>query len=71
VGLQIINLLQMNITQLKKIAKGAAIAGGGASLTYLLSVLPGIDFGQYTAIATAALSILINITLKLLEKQQA
>lgn len=59
----------MNKTQLKKIGKGAGIAAGGAALTYLLGELPNTDFGQYTAIVTAGLSILINTILKLLTNE--
>lgn len=47
-----------------KIAKGAGIAIGGALLTYLLEVLPSIDFGNYTLILAPVLSILINAGLK-------
>ena len=60
----------MSKTQLKKIAKGAGIAGGGAILTYLLGELPNVDFGQYTALVTAVLSIAINAALKVLEAEK-
>lgn len=60
----------MNKTQLKKIAKGAGIAGGGAVLTYLLGELPNVDFGAYTALAVAIFSTLINTGLKFLESQK-
>jgi len=59
----------MDKTKLKKIGKGAAIAGAGAVLTYLLGELPSIDFGHYTAFATAIASILINAGLKLIESK--
>ena len=51
----------------KKILKGTLIAGSGAILTYLLSTLPSIDFGQYTPAIVAILSILINAGLKFIE----
>ena len=57
----------MNKIQLKKVGKGAAIAGAGALLTYLLGQLPNVDFGQYTPVAVAVLSTLINTLLKLIE----
>lgn len=47
-----------------KILKGAGIAAGGALLTYLLEILPNIDFGSYTLILAPILSILINAGLK-------
>jgi hypothetical protein len=61
----------MNKVQLKKIGKGAIIAGSAAVLTYLLGVLPNVDFGPYTAAVTAVLSIAINAGLKLLESQRS
>ena len=47
-----------------KILKGAGIAMGGALLTFLLEVLPKVDFGEYTLIVVPILSILINSGLK-------
>ena len=46
---------------LKKIGKGALIAGGGALLFYFLETLPKLDFGsEITPIVTAICAILIN-----------
>jgi hypothetical protein len=45
----------------KKIGKGILIAGGAAILTYLAENLGNFDFGNYTGIVVAVLSILINI----------
>jgi len=42
------------------IAKGCAIAGGGAICTYLLSILPSLQIGEFTPVITAIASILIN-----------
>lgn len=57
----------LNETDWKKIGKGALIAVGGAAATYALSVLPEVDFGQYTPLAVSVLSILINALLKFFE----
>ncbi len=45
---------------LKKIAKGALIAMGGALCAYLLQISATIDFGAYTGIVVAVFSIIIN-----------
>lgn len=47
-----------------KILKGAGYAIGGALVTYLLSVLPNIDFGQYTLVVVPVCSILLNMGVK-------
>lgn len=60
----------LNKEDLKKIGKGTVIAGSGAVLTYLLSQLPKVDFGQYTPLITATLSILINSALKFIDGQE-
>lgn len=44
-----------------KIFKGMGIAGGAAALTYLLEVIPGVDFGASTGVVVGMLSILINM----------
>jgi len=51
---------------LKKVGKGALIAGGGAVLVYLAEAVPTIDFGPYTAIAVGVFSVLINAARKYL-----
>lgn len=55
---------------LTPIAKGAAIAGLGAFLTYFLQGLMGIDFGTYTPVIVAILSILVNIVRKLVAENK-
>lgn len=45
---------------LKKIGKGALIAGGGALIVYLLECLQGMDFGQATPVIVALAAIIIN-----------
>ncbi|TRZ49330.1 MAG: hypothetical protein D4S01_08885 [Dehalococcoidia bacterium] len=54
----------LNKADLLKISKGAGIAMGGALLAYLLQILPNVEFGEYTAVVVAILSILINAGLK-------
>lgn len=43
-----------------KILVGACIAMAGALLTYILEVVGQIDFGEYTPIVVALVSILVN-----------
>ena len=43
-----------------RIAIGAGIALLGALATYLEDTIPGIDFGQWTAVVVAINSILVN-----------
>lgn len=45
---------------LKKVARGALIAGGGAVLTYVLQEAVSMDFGASTPIVVALLSIALN-----------
>jgi hypothetical protein len=58
---------QLNKTDIKKIVTGMSIAVGGALLTYCAELLPNVDFGQYTAIAVAVFSVLINTARKFIE----
>lgn len=43
-----------------KILKGACIAGGAVTVTYILEGLIQLDFGQYTILVVGILSVLIN-----------
>lgn len=54
----------------KKIAKGAGIAGGAAVITYLLSALPGLNFGPQTPVIVAVVSVLLNAALKWFQSNQ-
>lgn len=45
---------------LVKILKGALIAGGAVALLYILQWAITVDFGAYTPLAVAVLSVLIN-----------
>ena len=56
----------LNAIDWTKIFKGAVIAVGGAVLAYATETITKIDFGQYTGIAVAAFSILINAAQKFL-----
>jgi len=56
----------IDIKGLKKIGKGALIAGGAVVLTYLAENLGSVDFGNYTALVVGVASILINFLRKLL-----
>lgn len=46
---------------LRKIFKGALIAGGGAVAIYILEMIPSIDFGGATAAVTGIAAIVLNI----------
>ncbi|KKL59076.1 hypothetical protein LCGC14_2218930, partial [marine sediment metagenome] len=48
----------------RKVLIGAGVAGLGALLTYLLEGLMQIDFGSYTAVIVAVLSVLVNVVRK-------
>jgi len=55
---------QLNKQDGLKILKGAGYALGGALCTYLLSEIPNVDFGQYTAVVVSVMSILLNAGVK-------
>lgn len=57
---------QIDTEGLKKVGKGALIAGAGAILTYLAEAIPGINFGQWTPIVMAIFSVGINFARKFL-----
>ena len=54
-----------------KIGKGALIAAAGAGLTYVTEWASGTDFGDYTPIVMAALSVAANIFRKYVFPQPA
>jgi hypothetical protein len=54
------------LTDLKRIGLGAIVAAGGALLTYLSENIGGIDFGDWTPVAVAFLSVLVNVLRKFL-----
>jgi len=55
----------MQSEQWEKIGKGVLIAATGAALTYLLEMIPGLELGEWTPVATAVLSVLVNVIRKL------
>lgn len=57
----------LNKNDLEKIAVGAGIAVGGALLTYIAQMVTQIDFGPYTPIIVAVVSIFINSARKFLQ----
>ncbi len=56
----------IDLMGMKKVGKGALIAGGAVVLTYLAENIGSIDFGKYTALAVGIASILINALRKYL-----
>lgn len=58
--------MKIDLIGLKKVGKGALIAGCAAALTYFAEALPGIDFGGSTALVVGVSSVLINFLRKLL-----
>ena len=55
-------------TDLKKIGIGLVIAMIGAGLTYLETISIDIDFGNWTSIAVAINSVLVNVIRKFITK---
>lgn len=51
-------------TDLTKVGKGVLVAVAGAILTYLTEWAASTDFGSYTPVIVAGLSILTNIVRK-------
>jgi hypothetical protein len=51
-------------TDLTKVGKGVLVAIVGAALTYLTEWAANTDFGSYTPVIVAGLSILANIVRK-------
>lgn len=50
----------LNETDWKAIARGASVALGSALITYLIELLPNVDFGEYTPMVVAIAGILLN-----------
>lgn len=63
----------LNITDWQKIGKGALFAAGGSVVAYLISILPGINFGQfntYAGLIVPIASILLNAAAKFFDSNQ-
>ena len=54
-----------------KIWKGALIAVGGALLTYIAQTAGNLNFGEFTPIVVALMSILVNAGRKWIEDYSA
>jgi len=54
----------MDTKEWASIGKGLLIAAVGAGLTYLTQWISGADFGDYTPMIVAALSVLTNLVRK-------
>lgn len=62
--------LTLNALDRKKIGKWALIALVWALLTYLVQLIPTIDFGVYTPMVVAGMSILVNFVNKWIAGQK-
>jgi uncharacterized OB-fold protein len=62
---------KIDVEGLKSVGKGALIAGAGAVLTYLVSAIPGVDFGAYTPMVVAVFGIGVNFLRKLLTNYES
>lgn len=62
---------QLNKADLQKIGTGALVAIGGALVTYLTQVVAQIDFGDFTPVAVAVSSVLVNVARKFLADYSA
>jgi len=51
---------KLDKVSIKKIAKGAGIAGSAVIIIYVLEALTALNFGQYTALIVGVCSILLN-----------
>lgn len=52
--------LKLDEFDAEKIVKGFFIAAAGAALTYLIDVIPTVDFGMWTPLVVVANSTLVN-----------
>jgi hypothetical protein len=57
----------LNKTDLISIAKGGCLAIGGVILSYLVELIPNVDFGANSELVAAVLAILLNFARKFLE----
>jgi len=57
---------ELNKTDMSKVGKGLLIALGGAVLTYLETLIPQVNFGEWTPIAVAVNGVIVNFGRKFL-----
>lgn len=57
---------QLISEDVKRILVGAGVAMGGALLTYIADLIPSVNFGEYTPIVVALMSVIVNTGRKLL-----
>jgi len=57
----------LNKTDLIAIAKGAGLAAGGVVVTYLIELIPNVDFGSNGELVAAVLAVILNFARKFLE----
>jgi len=62
---------ELSSLDLVAVGKGALIAAAGAGLTYLIAWGETANFGDYTPIVVAGLSVLSNLARKYLFPQKA
>lgn len=65
-----LNISPETKAKLLKIAKGTGYAAVGAACTYLLQLLPGVNFGQYTPLIVALISSALHAGVKLSQSPQ-
>lgn len=58
-------MVKLSKESLLKVGKGAAIAGAGAALAYLVEAIPGLDLGVWAPLVAAGLAVLVNLVRKL------
>lgn len=59
---------QLISEDVKKVLIGAGVAMGGALLTYIADLIPSVNFGDYTPVVVAMLSVLVNMGRKLISE---
>jgi hypothetical protein len=60
----IITAGKLDVAGMKKVGKGALIAGAGAILSYLTANIANLDFGSWTPVIVAGYGILANFAHK-------
>lgn len=55
---------KLDLDEMKKVGKGAIIAGVGVVLVYSTEAIPGIDFGVWTPIIAAGFAVVANFVRK-------